>query len=48
MCSNDTMNPNGGVNVWHVMESLNPNDYLWLFKELWVIIYYPTTVRLTL
>ena len=45
MSSHDTMNPIGGVNMEHVMESSDPNAYLWLFKELCVIVYYPTTVR---
>ena len=45
MSSHNTKNPTGGVNMGHVIESPDPNDYLWLFKELWVIIHYPATVR---
>ncbi len=48
MSSHDMMNPTGGVNMGHVMESLDPNNSLQLFKELWAVIYYPTTVRLSL
>ena len=40
--------PNGGVDMGHVIESPVPDDDLQLFKELLVIIYYPTTVRLSL
>ena len=43
MSSHDTMNPTGGVNMGHVMESPDPNDHLQ--KELWVNIHYPATAR---
>ena len=43
MSSHDTVNPNGGVSMGDVMESPIPNDDLQLFKELSVIIIYPTT-----
>jgi hypothetical protein len=48
MCSRDTKNPTGGVNRGHVMESLDPDDDLQLFKELGVIVHYPTMVRYAL
>jgi len=48
MSSHDTKNPNGGVDMGHVTESPIPDDDLQLFNELLVIIYYPTTVRLSL
>ena len=48
MSSHDMKNPNGYVNVRHVMESPVPDYDLQLFEELLVIIYYPTTVRLSL
>ena len=48
MSPHDTKNPYGGVNMGHIMELPIPDDDLQLFKELLVIIYYPTTVRLSL
>ncbi|MBL7175944.1 MAG: hypothetical protein ISS66_08990 [Desulfobacteraceae bacterium] len=45
MSSHDMKNPIGGVNMGDIMESPDPNDDLQLFKELWVIIHYPNTVR---
>ena len=48
MSSHDTKNPTGGVNMGHIMESHDPDNSLQLFKELMVVIHYPTTVRLSL
>ena len=43
MSSHDTMNPNGGVDMGHVMDSSNPDEHT--VKELWVHIHYPATAR---
>jgi len=48
MSSHDIKNPTGGVNMGRVMELPDPNNSLQFFKELWVNMHYPTTVRLTL
>ena len=34
MSSHDTMNPTGGVNMGHVMESPDPDECFQLVKEL--------------
>jgi hypothetical protein len=34
MSSHDTKNPNGGVNMGHVMEPPDPDECLQLVKEL--------------